>query len=217
MKRILLTMIFLCARIAAFAQEGVGVFGGVTSSSAKLQDFNIDNVTQFRAGIAYKYPVALGFAVQPEFSYSVKGTDLTYALNNEVELSMFNLHMGFVEAALQLQWGPDLLIFRPYALVEPFVGYAFNDRIQTKAVGGTSITRNNVWDCIQRLEYGYAWGGGLDLFGFMQVSAKHYVNCGSLYKAPEHGRPETVDEFVMSAFKDNKNFQGWVISLAFFF
>ncbi|MBQ3977069.1 MAG: hypothetical protein II686_06570, partial [Bacteroidales bacterium] len=63
----------------------------------------------------------------------------------------------------------------------------------------------------------YAWGGGLDLFGFMQVSAKHYVNCGSLYKAPEHGRPETVDEFVMSAFKDNKNFQGWVISLAFFF
>ncbi|MBQ3976433.1 MAG: PorT family protein, partial [Bacteroidales bacterium] len=125
-------MIFLCAGIAAFAQEGVGVFGGVTSSSAKLQDFNIDNVTQFRAGIAYKYPVALGFAVQPEFSYSVKGTDLTYALNNEVELSMFNLHMGFVEAALQLQWGPDLLIFRPYALVEPFVGYAFNDRIQTK-------------------------------------------------------------------------------------
>ena len=217
MKRILLTMIFLCAGIAAFAQEGVGVFGGVTSSSAKLQDFNIDNVTQFRAGIAYKYPVALGFAVQPEFSYSVKGTDLTYALNNEVELSMFNLHMGFVEAALQLQWGPDLLIFRPYALVEPFVGYAFNDRIQTKAVGGTSITRNNVWDSIQRLEYGYAWGGGLDLFGFMQVSAKHYVNCGSLYKAPEHGRPETVDEFVMSAFKDNKNFQGWVISLAFFF
>ena len=210
-------MIFLCAGIAAFAQEGVGVFGGVTSSSAKLQDFNIDNVTQFRAGIAYKYPVALGFAVQPEFSYSVKGTDLTYALNNEVELSMFNLHMGFVEAALQLQWGPDLLIFRPYALVEPFVGYAFNDRIQTKAVGGTSITRNNVWDSIQRLEYGYAWGGGLDLFGFMQVSAKHYVNCGSLYKAPEHGRPETVDEFVMSAFKDNKNFQGWVISLAFFF
>lgn len=210
-------MIFLCAGIAAFAQEGVGVFGGVTSSSAKLQDFNIDNVTQFRAGVAYKYPIAIGFAFQPEFSYSVKGTDLSYKLHEDLELSLFNLHMGYLEAAFQLQWGPDLLIFRPYALVEPFVGYSLNNRIETKEVSGSKLTRTNVWDCIQRFEYGYAWGGGLELFGRFQVSAKHYENFGSLYKAPEGGKPASVDEYVMSAFKDNKNFQGWVISLTLFF
>ena len=212
-----LTMIILCFGFASFAQEGVGVFGGIISSSTKLQDFDFDNVTQFRAGIAYKYPIAVGFAVQPEFSYSVKGTDLSYSLSDDIQLSMFNLHMGYLEAALQLQWGPDLLIFRPYAMVEPYVGYALNDKIETKMSGSTQITRNNVWDCIQRFEYGYAWGGGIDLFGRFQVSAKHYENFGSLYKDPEGGKADSIDEFVMSAFKDNKNFTGWVLTLTFFF
>ena len=213
----LLTMMFLCFGIASFAQEGVGIFGGITSSSTKLQDFDFDNVTQFRAGIAYKYPIAMGFAVQPEFSYSVKGTALTPSVA-DFDIAKFDLHMGYVEAALQLQWGPDLLIFRPYALVEPFIGYALNNKIETSLAGtNISTTRTNVWNCLQKMEYGYAWGGGVDLFGRFQVSAKHYENFGSLYKDSKDASPQTVDDFIMEAFKDDRNFSGWVLSLTLFF
>ena len=213
-----LTMILLCFGLASFAQEGFGVLGGLTSSSTKLQDFDFDNVTQYRAGIAYKYPIAIGFAVQPEFSYSVKGTSLTSSLQ-EFDIAKLNLHMGYLEAGMQLQWGPDLLIFRPYALVEPFLGYAINDKVETSYFNSSSkITKTNVWNCLQRVEYGYAIGGGLDLFGRMQVSAKHYENFGSIYKAPEGGgAPESLDDFMMRAFQGEKNFGGWVITLIFFF
>ena len=217
MKRLFLTVVFLCLGLASFAQEGVGIFGGLTSSSTKLKDFDFDNVTQFRAGIAYKYPIALGFAVQPEFSYSVKGTALTSSVA-DLDIAKFNLHMGYMEAALQLQWGPDLLIFRPYALVEPFVGYAVNNKLETTVAGIQSPNvRTNVWNCLQRLEYGYCWGGGLDLFGRFQVSAKHYENLGSLYKESGDSSPETLGDFIMEAFKDDRNFGGWIISLTFFF
>ena len=210
-------MMFLCFGIASFAQEGVGIFGGITSSSTKLQDFDFDKVTQFRAGIAYKYPIAMGFAVQPEFSYSVKGTALTPLLA-DFDIAKFDLHMGYVEAALQLQWGPDLLIFRPYALVEPFIGYSLNNKIETSLAGtNISTTRTNVWNCLQKMEYGYAWGGGVDLFGRFQVSAKHYENFGSLYKDSKDASPQTVDDFIMEAFKDDRNFSGWVLSLTLFF
>lgn len=210
-------MILLCFGIASFAQEGVGVFGGITSSSTKLQDFDFDNVTQFRAGIAYKYPIAIGFAIQPEFGYSVKGTALTSSLA-DFDIAKFNLHMGYLETGLQFQWGPDLLIFRPYALVEPFVGYALNNKIET-TLAGTSIskTRTNAWNCLERLEYGYAWGGGLDLFGRFQISAKHYENCGSIYKETDKATPETLNDFIMEAFRDDKNFSGWILTLTVFF
>lgn len=212
-----LTMFFLCLGIASFAQEGVGVFGGITSSNTKLQDFDFDNVTQFRAGVAFKYPLAIGFAVQPELGYNVKGTALTSTIA-DLDIAKFDLNMGYLEAGLQLQWGPDLLIFRPYALVEPFIGYALNNKVVSTLAGTkVSSTRTNAWNCLQRLEYGYAWGGGLDLFGRFQVSAKHYENLGALYKESNDIKPETVDEFIMKAFKDNKNFGGWVLSLTVFF
>ena len=210
-------MIFLCLGLASFAQEGVGVFGGLTSSSTRLQDFDFDNVTQFRAGIAFKYPIALGFAVQPELSYSVKGTSLTPSLA-DFDIAKFNLHMGYLEGGLQLQWGPDLLIFRPYALVEPFVGYALNNKMETTLAGTkSSTTRTNVWNCLQKLEYGYAWGGGLDLFGRFQLSAKHYENLGPLYKESKDSKPETVEDFIMDTFRDDKNFAGWILTLTIFF
>ena len=180
MKRFILTAVFLCFGLVSFAQEGFGIMGGVISSNAQLQDFDFDNVTQFRAGVAYKYPIAMGFAVQPEFAYSVKAAT---AAVDAAELANFRVKMGYLEAALQLQWGPDLLLLRPYVLVEPFVGYALNDRISfTMKDGPQWDAKDDYWDSIDRLEYGYAIGGGLELFGKVQVSAKHFVNSGSLYK-----------------------------------
>ena len=220
MKRLLLTMIFLCIGVVTFAQEGFGVLGGLTSSSNKIKEFDFNNVTQYRAGIAYKYPVAIGFAVQPEFSYSVKGTTLVSTKPNlellqDLDICWMNLHMGYLEAALQLQWGPDLLLFRPYALVEPFVGYALNNKVENPLIN--TPYRSNVWDSVQRLEYGYAFGGGLELFGRLQLSAKRYKNLGSIYKEPERGRAESFDDLYMKAFKGDNNFGGWVLTLTFFF
>lgn len=215
MKRFLLTAVFLCLGLVSFAQEGFGIMGGLISSNTRLQDFDLDNVTQFRAGVAYKYPIAMGFAVQPEFAYTVKAAT---AAIDAAERANFRVNMGYLEASLQLQWGPDLLLLRPYALIEPFVGYALNNRISFAVTNGPEWdTKENYWNSIDRLEYGYAIGGGLELFGKVQVSAKHFVNSGSLHKEQKTLSDIPVEAFVRKAFDDGNHFCGWAVSLAFFF
>lgn len=215
MKRFLLTVVFLCLGLVSFAQEGFGIMGGVISSNSQLKDFDFDNVMQFRAGVAYKYPIAMGFAIQPEFGYSVKAAT---AAVDAAELANFRVKMGYLEAAVQFQWGPDLLLLRPYVLVEPFLGYALNNSISFTVKDGPQWdTKDNYWNSVDRLEYGYAVGGGLELFGKVQLSAKHFVNSGSLYKEQQKLSDIPVETFVRKAFDNGNHFCGWTISLAFFF
>lgn len=214
MKRLLLIISVLCLGVVSYAQDGLGLLGGLTSSQDRLQEFDFDNITQFRAGVAYKHPIALGFAVQPEFTYSVKATAVSM---DALQVSNFELKMGYLEASMQLQWGPDLIILRPYVLAEPFVGYAVNNRISTFMLDSPKLTKDNYWNSIQRLEYGYALGGGLEMFGLFQVSAKRYVNLGSLYKDPGTASWDASDTFTERLFGEGNSFCGWMISLAFFF
>ena len=215
MKRILLTLVFLCMGMASFAQDGFGLMGGLISSNTKLKDFDFDNVTQYRAGVAYRYPMALGFVLQPEFTYCVKAASASVGAS---DLANFRIRMGYAEAAFQMQWGPDLVLFRPYVLVEPFVGYALNNRISFSLSEGPRWDANdNYWNSIQRVEYGYSVGGGLELFGKIQVSAKRFVNCGSLYRQESAPSDLPVETFTKKAFENGNNFCGWALSLAFFF
>lgn len=215
MKKFIVTIVFLCLGFASFAQEGLGLMGGMISSNTRLQDFDFDNVTQYRAGVAYRCPVAMGFVVQPEFSYCVKAASASVGAS---ELANFRMKMGYAEVSLQLQWGPDLVLLRPYVFVEPFAGYALNDRLSfTLADGPSWDTKENYWNSIQRLEYGYSLGGGLELFGKVQVSAKRFINMGSLYDQQQTASDLPVETFVRNAFENGNHFCGWALSIAFFF
>ena len=99
-----------------------GITGGVTSSSSKVKNVDSKSISLYHAGIAFEIPLGAGFAIQPEVLYQVKGMSLNNwgdSTTGEIGKS-FETKVGFVEVPVQIQWGPDLVAFRPYGFVEPF-------------------------------------------------------------------------------------------------
>ena len=87
-----------------------GVTAGFTSSSAKVKEWNANSVGRYHFGFTAQLPIALGFAIQPSILYQAKGTKLNFG---EAEISDVNAMVSYLEIPVQVQWGPDLVTFRP--------------------------------------------------------------------------------------------------------
>ena len=155
-KKLFVALISLLLPLSAFA-GGFGVIGGYTSSKIKLSETTFKTSNGVHAGVAYNLPLGAGFAFQPELIYNVKG----YNWGEEGTSIKDKAKFGYVELPLQLQWGVDLVLLRPYVFAEPFVGYA---------VWGNKLLSKS------RFEYGLGVGAGTDLFDFLQLSFKYYWN-----------------------------------------
>lgn len=183
-----------------------GVVGGLTSSNGKVKDLDTKSISQYHAGITIEIPMGAGFAIQPELLYQVKGMSLDKwndATGKEIS-EAFETKVGYVELPVQIQWGPDLVAFRPYAFVEPFVGYKISD----KAKGNEAKTVNGE---LEKVEYGLGAGAGIDISHF-QISAKYFWNFGNIYRGDISQTGTTIKNL-----KDGNNFNGFAISLAIFF
>ena len=90
--------------------------------------------------------------------------------------------VGFAEILVQVQWGPDLLLFRPYVFAEPFIGYRLHEDI-------FSSSDISYADEMKKLEYGFGVGAGIDIWK-LQVSAKWFWNMGTIYR----GESESLDK-----------------------
>lgn len=188
-----------------FDNTRFGVTAGVTSSSTKIKEVDTKSISMYHAGLAFEIPLGAGFALQPELLYQVKGMALNNwgsATTGDIGKS-FETKVGFVEVPIQLQWGPDLVAFRPYGFVEPFIGY------QISANGKGEAKSFN--DQLQKTEYGMSLGAGLDIWK-IQVSAKYFWNFGSVYKSDISKTGSTIGGIL-----DGNNFNGFAISAAIFF
>ena len=181
-----------------------GITGGVTSSSPKMKEVSTKSISKYHAGIAAEIPLGAGFAIQPELLYQVKGMALNKtsdATTGEIGKSL-ETKVGYVELPVQIQWGPDLMVFRPYGFIEPYAGYqisAKSDEITT------------VGDELEKIEYGMSLGAGIDI-GHFQFSAKYFWNFGNIYKGDIKNTADTI-----TGLKDGNNFNGIAISAAIFF
>ncbi len=185
------------------AQSCYGVIGGINFSTANIKNLNRGTMTQWHAGLTYKLDLPLGFSLQPSLIYNVKGAKVGG------ELTKFDLSMGYLELPVSLQWGPDLLLFRPFLDVTPYIGYAVSNKFSAQ---GVEPVRNNWKDsALQRFEYGLGLGIGLEIWRF-QVIGRYNWNFGSLYDA----KVQNTDGLIKNAF-DGKNFGGITLSVAFLF
>lgn len=185
------------------AQSRYGVIGGINFSTANIKNLNRGTMTQWHAGLTYKLDLPLGFSLQPSLVYNVKGAKVSG------ELTKFDLSMGYLELPVSLQWGPDLLLFRPFLDVTPYIGYAVSNKFSAP---GVEPVRNNWKDyALQRFEYGMGLGIGLEIWRF-QVIGRYNWNFGSLYDA----KVQNTDGLIKNAF-DGKNFGGITLSVAFLF
>ena len=204
----------LFASMAVASAQQFGVKGGLTLSTANGADKPKENkaMVLYEAGILYKADLGAGFAIQPALAYQVKGATLKQG--NDVQSKT-----GFVELSLGAQWGPDLLAFRPYVFVEPYVGYAVTGN-ESLTISGTNVSAAEINKALQekaknKLEYGVGAGLGLEIASHVQLSCQLFRNFGKLYKESELNTGTLTD--IKSSFKDLKNYQGVKFTLAILF
>lgn len=209
-KKLLVAALLLAfTGMVASAQLRFGVTGGFTSSSTSLKNIKTSKASFYHAGLALQLGLPSGFAVQTGLLYQVKGTKAKGALSDsQVTVGNFDVKYGYLELPLELQWGLDLILLRPYALVQGFLGYAVNEKVGELA--GKAITHFGDSDFKSKLEYGYAVGFGIDIMKF-QLAAKYFKNLGNL------GPDVTVTSAAGQAIKNKDNFDGLAISLTVFF
>lgn len=165
MKKIslLLTALFLCAGLSA--QTHFGIKAGLNFNDIK--DISVSssgvswNKTGWHAGLVLQAKLPLGFAFQPELLYSVKN----YGSKE------YKFDLNYIELPLNLQWGIDLLIIRPFVMASPYISYL-------AGVGGEA-TKWNKDKKLNNFDYGFGLGFGLDLWK-LQITGKYNWGFGTL-------------------------------------
>ena len=196
----LVCVAFILSAVQLSAQK-VGVVGGATFSSMQ----NVENSarTGWNLGVTSQFKLPLGFSIQPALIYNAKAAQI------DAELAQVGIDVNYLEIPVSVQWGPDLLIFRPYLEATPYIGYA----LAGKGVVNTALTKTE-WgvDDLQRFAYGIGLGGGIEIWRF-QVNCRYNWNLGPLFNGDGTmvDLPNREEAFV------NENFGGVTLSFAFFF
>lgn len=193
---IMTATILFCSEVSA--QNRWGIVGGVTTSSADFKNLNSSTVTNFHAGLTYRLDLPFGLSFQPSLLYSVKGA----------KVSELDFSMGYLELMPSLQWGPDLLLFRPFLDVSPFVGYGINTKVKS------DFTKGALQDSLNRLEYGAGVGVGLDVWR-LQLIARYNWNFGGLIAA-KNGDGLFNDAVIKDALK-GADYSGFTLTAAILF
>ena len=196
----------------ASAQLRFGVAGGATFSKLSKQTVNTENITQYHAGVTVQVKLPLGFAIQPSLLYNVKGS--RFALDEEAyQGASADLTMGYLELPVSFQWGPDLLLFRPFLDVTPFVGYGLNNKLDIAGL----YSLKNTWSgsSISRWEYGLGLGVGLEIWK-VQVIGRYNWNLGSVSDLKADLDEGSFGSAVKNAFVRGR-FGGFTLTAAFLF
>lgn len=231
MKRLFTVFAAAILGIVSLNAQSFGIIGGFTSSSTGIDTkdamANFKNVSLYHVGAAVRWELGNIFAIQPQLAYQVKGANLQQAIaGNDTQsiANSFQSKTGFIELSAGLQAGIDLLAFRPFVLLEPFVGFAVSgqenyDVLLEGVVNNTTspeqinAAANEVKN---KLEYGFGVGGGVQILDHFQVSVQWFMNLGNLY---DNGKIDANEKLtaVKESYKDIKNYQGIKVTLGFFF
>lgn len=204
MKRILIivTSLLVLISASASAQTRWGVTAGMNFNTSKFTQVDVKAKTGWSAGITCLVDLPLGFSLQPSLLYHQKGANLTDEISQK---------MGFLELPVSVQWGPDLLLFRPFLDVTPYIGYALSSEFKA-SVAGLNISGSS-WAGKERLEYGLGLGAGINVWK-LQILARYNWNFGSLYNVEGWS---DIKPNLKGLDSENENFGGVSVSLAFLF
>lgn len=201
------------------ANAQIGIVAGIGSSTTTVNEedilSNLNGVSDYHLGVALKLPLPLGFAIQPELTYQIKGADLGAIVNEGAETSVdeFNFKSGVAQLDLGIQWGLDLVAFRPFIFGKPFIGYVINEDF---AKNISEDTEKTLKEAQNKLQYGFSVGAGIDLLEHFQLSVAFFKNLGNLFN--ENGEVNaSTDDVDTSKLTDLSNYGGIKVTLGFFF
>ena len=161
MKKLSLLLVsILCLGVLNAGAQGFIVKGGWNYSKSDVKDIK-DGHSGWQVGVGFQTESAMGFSFQPELLYKVDGLKFSDGAN---------LRLSHLEVPLNVQWGPDLLIARPFVFAGPFVGYNFKP-------SGKGISEEEV-NALHRFEWGVGVGLGINIWK-LQVAGKYNWNFGT--------------------------------------
>ena len=203
MKRFLLAvaalMLFFSVQASA---QGFGVTAGMNFNAAKIADVRTDAKAGWNVGVTYGLDLPLGFSLQPSLVFIQKNADYSPAdaLTAVQKVSSLNLPVS-------VQWGPDLIVARPFLDVTPYIGYSLSNKFK----GGVETVGNHDVSLDNAFEYGVGVGAGVNVWK-LQAIVRYNWNFGTL------GRLSDFKDIQIGDFKtENEAFGGISVSLAFFF
>lgn len=159
-------LLLLCAVTAS--AEGVLVKGGVTSWNVADNGNKAfsQKYTGWHAGIGYQTASVGGFSFQPELLFNVKGAKI----NDDLKWKM-----SYLELPINIQWGIDLLVARPFIYASPYLGYCISNKPVTSLPVPAEF--ENLFKNAKRFEYGIGIGAGINLWK-LQIAGKYSWNFG---------------------------------------
>lgn len=195
-----LAAVMMLFSVQSYAGGKFGVTGGLNFNSAKIKDVRMEAQAGWNAGVTYNLDLPLGFSLQPSLVYTHKaaliGTDAANVKQT----------VGSLTLPVSVQWGPDLLIARPFLDVTPYVGYSLVNKATAEVLGVSAGDKGK-----NSFEYGLGVGAGLDVWK-LQVIVRYNWNFGVL------GSLKDFTNIGLSDLKsDNEKFGGISVHLAFFF
>lgn len=218
MKRILvLITAFMLLSVQGFSQFGVkgglnfNSFDDVKINKEKDVKTVFEKRTGYHFGILYKTKIPLiGLAIQPELLYSQTISSITYTGENTTSsyydpvagapVSTVNgdMKLSYLQLPVSVQWGIDLMLFRPFIQVVPYIGCTLNSKLD---IGNTSLKMDT-----DKFKYGIGVGAGLDIWK-LQVSGRYNWDLGNVADFKWMG---------IDTFKGGKG-KGFELSLAILF
>lgn len=210
MKRIALVvatvLMFLSATVSA--QTRFGVTGGFSFNKTNFTDVVSEkDPVGWYAGATLSIDLPSGFTIQPTLQYHEKNAFVSKDITQK---------MGYIELPVSFQWGPDLLVFRPFLDVTPFIGYAVdNETVANFSVAEVDLESLKIrnWDGKERLEYGLGLGGGIEVWR-LQIVARYIWSFGPLYDLKEWA---DLKGHLSDLNSESDNFGGVTVGLSFFF
>jgi hypothetical protein len=176
--------------------KGFGVTAGMNFNSTKIKDVKMDAQAGWNVGLTYAFNLPLGFSLQPSLVYSQKSALVETVTDTKQTVGSINLPVS-------VQWGPDLLVARPFVDVTPYVGYSLFNK-----------AKGDILDDIKGgngFEYGLGVGAGLSVWK-IQAIVRYNWNFGVLGSLKDF-----TDIQVGNLTPEDQTYGGISVHLAFFF
>lgn len=141
---------------APASARGFLIKGGVEFPHYNITDLDeirFASITGWHAGVGYQTGTLAGFSLQPELLYQRSGFTAKYFDGSTDQVRTDN-----IQAIANIQWGVELIIFRPFLFIAPFASYNLSQR--------SDFLDLKKWD------YGLGAGIGFDIGG-VQVTGKY--------------------------------------------
>lgn len=192
MKRIVTILAAILFLSATASAQGLYVKGGLTygKAVAEFKDYKVDNYTGWQIGAGFQTEPVFGFSLQPEINYTIRGAKIG---------DFGDVRMSYIEVPVNIQYGIDLVVVKPFIFAAPFVGYNVKN-----AMGKNITTLVDILDETKKFEYGFGLGAGLEVARRIQITAKYNWDFGNV---------DSWDDYVSSVKGLNRATAGMIVTV----